>query len=105
MELFGKKLKKLKQSQGLSTTEFAEKLDVSRPTIYNYFGGRPPAVEFILKLIEVYPDIDLNWLLKDSVSDMEPQVVIAEEERVEYIKFVRQNLDRLEKMAKRPKKS
>lgn len=47
--LHGMNLKKIRNKIGISQTEFAEKLDLSRPTIARYEGGTtepPPSLPY-----------------------------------------------------------
>jgi transcriptional regulator with XRE-family HTH domain len=49
---------------GLSASGFAEKIGVQRSSISHLLSGRnKPSLDFILKIIEVFPDVDLYWIL------------------------------------------
>lgn len=101
MFLFGDKLKKWIEFQGIDITTFANKMGVSRGIIYNINLGQRPSLNFIMKLIENYPEIDLNWLLKDSNTNLDPRQVIEPEGPDDYLKLIRNNLDRLESITKK----
>ena len=49
---------------GLSTSAFADKIGVQRSGISHLLSGRnKPSLDFILKIINVWPEIDIDWLL------------------------------------------
>ena len=51
--------------EGLTAGAFAETVGVAQATISHILGSRNkyPSMEFVLRLHQRYPDIDLNWLL------------------------------------------
>jgi len=49
----------------LTSARFADTLEVPRSTISHILSERnKPSLEFIQKVLDHYPDIDTNWLLK-----------------------------------------
>lgn len=47
-----------------SDKEFAEIINIEQKTVWNYLNNRrKPSLEFISKIIAVYPYINLYWLL------------------------------------------
>ena len=59
------RLKKVLDFYTISAANFAETIDVPRSSISHILSGRnKPSLEFVLKIIETYQDIDLYWLLK-----------------------------------------
>ncbi len=53
------------ESKGLSALAFAEKLGIQRSGLSHIFGGRnKPSLDLILKILEVFPDVSPEWLLK-----------------------------------------
>lgn len=47
-----------------SDKEFAEIIDIEQKTVWNYLNNRrKPSLEFISKIIAIYPHINLYWLL------------------------------------------
>ncbi len=59
------RLKKVLDFYSISAANFAETIDVPRSSISHILSGRnKPSLEFVLKIIETYQDIDLYWLLK-----------------------------------------
>lgn len=63
-EEFTKRLKKVIEFYGESASSFAEKIGVQRSSISHLLSGRnKPSLEFILKILSAYPEIDLYWLM------------------------------------------
>ncbi len=60
---FIKRLEQIFQNYGLTASSFADKINVQRSSISHLLSGRnKPSLDFILKIIEVYPEIDMLWL-------------------------------------------
>lgn len=58
------RLEKILQEYGLSAASFAQKINVGRATISHILSGRnKPSLDFILKVIAAFPEVDLYWLL------------------------------------------
>ena len=72
---FGERLNQILLEKKLKQSAFAKQIDENKVTINQYIkGSRPPKVEFLMKLVSFFPDIDLNWLfrgtpLSDRVND------------------------------------
>ena len=48
---------------GESASSFAEKIGVQRSSISHILSGRnKPSLDFILKILSAYPEVDLYWL-------------------------------------------
>jgi plasmid maintenance system antidote protein VapI len=61
---FVKRLEKVLEYYNLSATAFAEKIDFNRSTISHLLSGRnKPSLEFVLKLLKEFPEVEMNWLL------------------------------------------
>jgi transcriptional regulator with XRE-family HTH domain len=61
---FTKRLEKVMQYHGLSSSAFAEKIGVQRSSISHILSGRnKPSLDFVMKILSSFPDIDLYWLL------------------------------------------
>ena len=64
IEDFVKRLETIFDYYGLTASSFADKINVQRSSISHLLSGRnKPSLDFILKVIESYPDVDLLWLL------------------------------------------
>lgn len=58
------RIEKIILDHGLSHTEFAEKIGVTRSSLSHIFSGRnKPSLEVILKIYTAFPEVDLEWLL------------------------------------------
>jgi len=63
-EDFVKRLEKLFQYYGLSAAAFADRVGVQRSSISHLLSGRnKPSLEFVLKVIKTFPEVNLYWLL------------------------------------------
>lgn len=62
---FANRLKKVMDFYNVSASSFAETIDVPRSSISHILSGRnKPSLDFVLKTIETYQEVDLYWLLK-----------------------------------------
>ncbi len=49
----------------LNVSAFADTIGVQRSSISHLLNGRnKPSLDFVLKLVEAYPEVDLYWLLQ-----------------------------------------
>jgi hypothetical protein len=49
---------------GVTATLFSEKIAFNRSTISHLLSGRnKPSLEFVMKVLQTYPEVDLYWLL------------------------------------------
>lgn len=63
-EEFTKRLQKVIDYYGESASSFAEKIGVQRSSISHILSGRnKPSLEFILKTLSSFPEVELYWLL------------------------------------------
>jgi len=63
-EEFIKRLEKIIQYYSLTAAAFADTIDVQRSSISHLLSGRnKPSLEFVLKIVEAFPDVNLYWLL------------------------------------------
>ncbi len=61
---FSERLQKLIDFYGLSASAFAERIGVQRSSISHILSGRnKPSLDFVLKVIQQFPDVELYWLL------------------------------------------
>ena len=76
---FAKRLQKILDYYGISATAFSEEIEVNRSTISHLLSGRnKPSLEFIMKVISHYPEVELYWLLngKGSFPAVSPEAEI-----------------------------
>ena len=63
-EDFIKRLELLLDYYGLNASAFADKIGVQRSSLSHLLSGRnKPSLDFILKILEVFPEVDLYWIL------------------------------------------
>lgn len=63
-EEFINRLKILLEQKQLSSSSFADTIAVPRSSISHLLSGRnKPSLDFVMKLVHSYPDVDINWLL------------------------------------------
>lgn len=61
---FVKRLETIFDYYGLTASSFADKINVQRSSISHLLSGRnKPSLDFILKVIESFPEVELLWLL------------------------------------------
>ena len=61
---FTKRLEKIMSFYSLSASSFADKIGVQRSSISHILSGRnKPSLEFVMKVLSPFPEVDLYWLL------------------------------------------
>lgn len=61
---FVKRLETIFDYYGLTASSFADKINVQRSSISHLLSGRnKPSLDFILKVMDQFPDVELLWLL------------------------------------------
>ena len=61
---FIKRLEIILEYYSVNASAFADKIGVQRSSLSHLLSGRnKPSLDFILKILEVYPEVDLYWLL------------------------------------------
>ena len=64
IEKFAERLKIVMDHYELSAALFAEKIEVQRSSISHILSKRnKPSLEFVLKVLNVFPEVELFWLL------------------------------------------
>ncbi|TDE05636.1 helix-turn-helix domain-containing protein [Flavobacterium hiemivividum] len=64
IEDFIKRLEIILDYYGLNASAFADKIGVQRSSLSHLLSGRnKPSLDFILKILDVFPDVDLYWIL------------------------------------------
>ena len=62
---FGERLKMIMDYYQLTAVALAEKIDIQPSGISHLLSGRnKPSLEFILKLLETFKELELDWLVK-----------------------------------------
>jgi transcriptional regulator with XRE-family HTH domain len=79
-EKFAERLQKVMDFYGESASSFAEKIGVQRSSISHILSGRnKPSLEFVLKILSSFPEVELYWLLNGKgtfPAESEPNVNI-----------------------------
>ncbi len=58
------RLKEILEHYSLTSSTFADSIDVQRSSISHLLSGRnKPSLDFIMKVVDNYNDVDLYWLL------------------------------------------
>ena len=73
---FKEKLKSLLSQKHMTQRAFAAQVEMEYPYVNKFFTGRKPNLDFIDKVVGVFPEVDLNWLLRDD--DGEPLPLVTE---------------------------
>lgn len=61
---FTKRLHKIMEIHELSAASFADRIDVGRSSISHLLSGRnKPSLDFVMKIVNTFPDVELYWLL------------------------------------------
>ena len=61
---FTKRLQKVIDFYGESASSFSEKIGVQRSSISHILSGRnKPSLDFVMKILTTYPEVELYWLL------------------------------------------
>lgn len=71
------------KTRNLSASQFADEINVQRSSISHILSGRNnPSLEFILKIVKKFPEIDIEWLLTGKgqmiKTDTPPQIKVKE---------------------------
>ena len=61
---FIKRLEIILDYYSLNASSFADKIGVQRSSLSHLLSGRnKPSLDFILKILDIFPDVDLYWIL------------------------------------------
>ena len=64
IEEFAKRLQIIINYYEISAAVLADKIDVQRSSISHILSGRnKPSLEFVLKILKAFPEVELYWLL------------------------------------------
>ncbi|MAT89444.1 MAG: transcriptional regulator [Flavobacteriaceae bacterium] len=62
---FAKRIEKILDFYGLSATAFSDAIEFNRSTISHILSGRnKPSLDFVMKVVQEFPEVELYWLLK-----------------------------------------
>ncbi|SEO27377.1 Helix-turn-helix [Flavobacterium sp. CF108] len=61
---FVKRLEIILDYYGLNASLFADKIGVQRSSMSHLLSGRnKPSLDFVMKILDVFPEVDLYWIL------------------------------------------
>ncbi len=64
-EVFIKRLDELMDQYEISAAGLADKIDVQRSSISHLMSGRnKPSLDFVIKILDNFPEISFDWLVK-----------------------------------------
>jgi len=64
------RIKKVMDESGLSASKFADKIGVPRSGLSHVLSGRnKPSLDYVLKILNAFPEIDPYWLIKGQKSN------------------------------------
>lgn len=74
-EDFIKRLEFIMEHFSLSASSFADKINVQRSSISHLLSGRnKPSLDFILKILDVFPELNLYWFLDGTGSFLKSEI-------------------------------
>ena len=77
VEKFAERLNIIMDFYELSAALFAEKIEVQRSSISHILSGRnKPSLDFVLKILKEFPEVELYWLL-NGVGDFPNEVIVV----------------------------
>lgn len=82
---FVKRLEIILDYYGINASSFADKIGVQRSSMSHLLSGRnKPSLDFVLKILDVFPDVDLYWILngKGTFPKSEEENVLPKTETV-----------------------
>ena len=83
-EDFINRLEFIMEHYGLSASSFADKVGVQRSSISHLLSGRnKPSLDFVMKVLDIYPELNLYWLLNGSGTYLKNDVVDNSEKKAQ----------------------
>ena len=62
-------IQEVMEHYGLTVSAFADTVGVQRSSVSHLLNGRnKPSLDFVMKLVDAYPEVDLYWLLNGTGS-------------------------------------
>lgn len=66
---FEDKLRRLIKTKYSKLGDLADKFEMNYSQLSQYVNGKKVSIEFLIKIIEEFPEADLNWLLRENQSN------------------------------------
>ena len=74
---FAERLKTVMEYYGLTATALADSIVVQRSSISHLLSGRnKPSLDFVLKVLQKYPEVELYWLMNGKGSFPKKEEII-----------------------------
>jgi transcriptional regulator with XRE-family HTH domain len=88
-EDFAKRLEMIMDFYGLSSSALADEIDFNRSSISHLLSGRnKPSLEFVMKILEKFPDVKLYWLLNGKGNFPDSEIENKVPEKIDSISTV-----------------
>lgn len=87
---FVKRLEIILDYYALNASTFADRIGVQRSSMSHLLSGRnKPSLDFVMKILEVFPDVDLYWILngKGSFPKTEEETIEKRTDTISEIKI------------------
>jgi transcriptional regulator with XRE-family HTH domain len=72
------RFRKLMGELGLTPSELADKIGIQRSSVSHILSGRnKPSIDFLEKLLNTFPDIDIHWLItgRESIKEIRQNTI------------------------------
>ncbi len=99
------RLKEILAYYGLSSSAFAEKIDIQRSSVSHLLSGRnKPSLDFVTKVVENFPEVDLYWLLygqgsfPNKKNEITPPITLFDQEKEKTTKDRENNFEETKKI-------
>ncbi|OXE98640.1 helix-turn-helix protein [Flavobacterium araucananum] len=90
---FVKRLEIILDYYALNASSFADRIGVQRSSMSHLLSGRnKPSLDFVMKIMEVFPDVDLYWILNGKGSFPKNEDVVIEKVKTPTPTLVNENL-------------
>ena len=94
---FEEKLRQLIKTKYNKLADLAVEFDMNYTQLSQYVNGKKVSIDFLTKIIEEFPEVDLNWLLrddKDGVNETpaEYKTILNNEQIIEKIEYLLEDL-------------
>lgn len=81
---FIKRLETLMDHFGMNASSFADKIGVQRSSISHLLSGRnKPSLDFVMKIMDLFPEVNMYWILNGKGNLLKDEVDFLERSPVE----------------------
>ena len=71
-EIIVSRIKKLMEDNNLTPSSFAKKIESKRANVSHILSGRnKPSLNFLVKIVDSFDNISLDWFIKNEVRSLE----------------------------------